>query len=110
MAATATEPGMRFDAAAREAVSELCRRFQVRLLDVFGSAARPDFDPARSDVDLLVSFEPGAEPGMFGYIEFIERLEALFGRHVDLLSDTPLRNPFLRQAVEAERRPLFAQP
>jgi uncharacterized protein len=45
-----------FIEAQRSAIAELCRRFHVRRLDVFGSAARgTDFDPSRSDVDLLVS-------------------------------------------------------
>lgn len=43
----------------RNALTELCRRHGVRRLDVFGSAARGiDFDPARSDTDLLVEFGP----------------------------------------------------
>ena len=42
----------------RHDIAELCRRFHVNRLEVFGSAARgSDFDPARSDVDLLVSYE-----------------------------------------------------
>jgi predicted nucleotidyltransferase len=45
----------------RTGPADLCRRFRVRRLDVFGSAARgDDFDPARSDVDLLVTYEPDA--------------------------------------------------
>ena len=48
-----------FIEAQRAAIAELCRRFHVRRLDVFGSAARgTDFDPSRSDVDLLVSYLP----------------------------------------------------
>ena len=42
----------------RRDIAELCRRFHVNRLEVFGSAARgSDFDPARSDVDLLVTYE-----------------------------------------------------
>jgi uncharacterized protein len=47
----------------REELRALCRRFHVLRLDVFGSAARGDFDPERSDVDFLVEFDrtdPGA--------------------------------------------------
>ena len=40
----------------REELRDLCRRFHVRRLEVFGSAARGDFDPARSDIDFLVEF------------------------------------------------------
>jgi len=44
----------------REELRELCRRFHVRRLDLFGSATGDDFDPARSDLDFLVEFEPEA--------------------------------------------------
>ncbi len=44
----------------RAAIEELCRRYGVTKLDVFGSATREDFDEARSDVDFLVEFEMGA--------------------------------------------------
>jgi uncharacterized protein len=111
MSASAEAPvGMPIDAATRAAVAELCRRYRVARLDIFGSAVREDFDPARSDVDLLVTFEPDSGVGLFDYVAFAEALEALFGRRVDLVSSRKLRNPYLRQQVEAERRPLFAVP
>ena len=61
-----------------EELRDLCRRFHVRRLDVFGSAARGDFDPARSDLDFLVEFEPlqrGADlDAFFGLKEALEQL------------------------------------
>jgi uncharacterized protein len=41
----------------REKLDELCRRFQVKQMELFGSAARGDFDPDRSDLDFLMEFE-----------------------------------------------------
>ena len=41
----------------RDELRAVCRRFHVRRLDLFGSAARGDFDPQRSDVDFLVEFD-----------------------------------------------------
>ncbi len=105
--APASQPGLALDAATLAAVSGICRRFQVRRLDMVGSATRADFDPARSDVDLLVDFEPEARIGLFAYVAFADAMEVLFGRHVDLLSGKSLRNPVLRRAVEADRRPLY---
>jgi uncharacterized protein len=66
----------------RRDIAELCERFHVNRLEVFGSAARgTDFDPARSDVDLLVTYEPStARPTLEEYFAFREQLEALFGR------------------------------
>jgi predicted nucleotidyltransferase len=47
----------------RADIAELCRRFHVTQLDVFSSAARDsDFDPYRSDVDLVVTYRPGRHP------------------------------------------------
>jgi uncharacterized protein len=77
----------------REELRELCRRFGVRRLDVFGSAARGDFDPARSDVDFLVEFA-AQDDNLARFLDFKQALEALLARRVDL---------FDRKAIEASR-------
>ena len=91
-----------------EALALLCRKYGVRRLDLFGSAATGGFDPARSDVDLLVEL-PALPPGDYAdaYFGLLSELEAMFGRRVDLLTYAALANPHLRRRVEAERRPLF---
>ena len=91
-----------------EALAALCRRHGVRRLDLFGSAATGGFDPARSDVDLLVELAE-LPPGDYAdaYFGLLAGLEALFGRKVDLLTRAALVNPHLRRRVEAERRTLF---
>ncbi|MGH7044244.1 MAG: nucleotidyltransferase family protein [Acetobacteraceae bacterium] len=65
-------------AAHRAEIVALCRRFHVRRLEVFGSAARgTDFDPTRSDVDLLVTYGPDAKrPSLGEHFELHDRLEA----------------------------------
>jgi uncharacterized protein len=52
-------------------------------LRLFGSAVREDFDPDRSDVDLLVEYEPGKHPGLNHFL-VAEELSDLFGQKVDL--------------------------
>ena len=85
-------------------IAELCRRFHVRRLDIFGSAARGDFDPARSDLDFVVEFEPDHPLGGFEiYFWLKEALEALFGRKVDLVSQGAVENPYLRKSIDASR-------
>ena len=84
---------------------ELCRRFGVQRLDLFGSAATGRFDPARSDLDFLVAFGP-AGIGKRD-LQFLGELEKLFGREVDLINEAELQNPYLRRQIEAERRTLF---
>lgn len=90
-------------------IAELCRRYQVRKLDVFGSAANGEFDPETSDIDLLVTYEPGADLGPWAcrYVELHDELERLLGRSVDLVFDKEFRNPYFREAVEESRAPLY---
>lgn len=93
----------------REELEALCRRYHVRRLDLFGSAARDDFDPERSDIDLLVEFDR-THPDAFSlksYFGFKEALEALFGRPVDLVEPGALRNPYLKASIDASREPVF---
>ena len=77
----------------REELRDLCRRFHVRRLDVFGSAAHGDFDPARSDVDFLVEFATQNDD-FARFLDFKQALEALLARRVDLVD---------RKAIEASR-------
>jgi predicted nucleotidyltransferase len=93
----------------RQQIVELCRRFEVRKLDIFGSAAREDFDPARSDFDLLVEFEPDSSLRFLEqYFGFKEELEELLERSVDLVMPAAVLNPYLRESIERDRRSLYA--
>ena len=92
-----------------DALRHLCRKHGVRRLDLFGSAAAGLFDTDDSDLDFLVEFDP-ISPGSYAdaYFGLLEALEELFGRPVDLVVDTAIRNPYFRQAVEQTRSPLYA--
>ena len=93
----------------RVALEELCRRYGVRSLFVFGSAARDDFDPGRSDVDLLVEFEALPLGGYAdAYFGLRESLEDLFGRDVDLVALSAVRNPYMKADIERTRTLLYA--
>lgn len=87
---------------------ELCRRMDVRRLELFGSAARGDFDPAHSDLDFLVEFDDAARPALTAYFELKESLEAMFGRPVDLVMPDAVRNPFVKADIEKTRQLLYA--
>ncbi len=94
----------------RDELRDLCRHFQVRRLEIFGSAAREaEFDPARSDIDFLVEFEP-LQPSAYAdaFFGLKEGLERLFGRRVDLISPASIRNPYFRQGVERTKALLYA--
>lgn len=81
-------------------LADLCRRYRICKLSLFGSALREDFT-ARSDVDVLVEFEPGAVPGL-AFFRIQEELSQLLGRAVDLNTPGSLsayfRDDVLRQA------------
>ena len=88
--------------------SELCARHAVARLDVTGSAARADFHPARSDIDLLVEFLPEASVSALQFIELSDALEQAFGRRVDLIELSAVTNPILREAFLRDRMPFYA--
>jgi hypothetical protein len=98
------------DGAMRDALRSLCLRCHVRRLDLFGSAITDRFDPAQSDLDMLVTFEDLA-PGPYAdaYFALKQGLEDLFQREVDLVTVAELENPYFRREVEAHRQTVFSQ-
>lgn len=90
-------------------IEALCRRFGVRRLDLFGSAAGDRFDPSRSDFDFLVDL--GEQPSaayVDAYFGLQESLEQLLGRPVDLVTEPSLTNPYLRKSILQSRQLLYA--
>ncbi len=93
----------------REQIAELCRQHHVRRLAIFGSAARDDFDPARSDVDVLVDFASAAIPTYIDhYVGLRSGLESLFHRPVDLLQEGVIRNPYRLRSILEDKVELYA--
>ncbi|MGI0083833.1 MAG: nucleotidyltransferase family protein [Nitrososphaerales archaeon] len=93
----------------RNEVEALCRRFCVRRLELFGSAATGKERAGESDLDFLVEFA-SLPPGGYAdaYFGLLESLETLFGRPVDLVVASAIRNPYFRQAVERTKTLLYA--
>jgi hypothetical protein len=87
-------------------LAEICRRYQVRELAVFGSAAQGAMRPD-SDIDLLVEFLPEAEIGLLEHAGLMLDLAQLLGREVDLVSKRGLK-PFIRDSILREARPVYA--
>jgi predicted nucleotidyltransferase len=78
---------------AKSELAEICRRHNVRRLDLFGSAVGSNFDPRTSDLDFLVEFGPFTK-GEYSehYFALIEDLKSLFGRPVDVVVSRAVRN------------------
>jgi uncharacterized protein len=93
----------------RNELADLCRRLGVRRLELFGSAARDDFDEAKSDIDLLVDFgdHPGSR-GLGAYFDLKDALEALFARPVDLVEIGSVRNPYVKASIDRDRQVIYA--
>jgi len=87
-------------------ISEICRRYGVKELSVFGSAVRGELRPG-SDIDLLVDFLPDARPGLLGLSAMARELSDVVGRRVDL-AVKPALKPLIRPEVLAEAQPLYA--
>jgi len=92
----------------RERLATLCERYGVARLEAFGSTARGDAG-AGSDLDILVTFEPGAAPGL-AFVELQRDLEALFGGPVDLLTRSAVErspNKYFRRFALQRTEPLY---
>jgi predicted nucleotidyltransferase len=91
------------------AIAELCRRYHVRKLEVFGSAARgSDFDPTLSDADFLVEFAGEEQgPSLQTFFGLRQELAELIGREVDLAETASLRNPYVRASIEQSRELVY---
>ena len=82
----------------RQALIRICQRHGVKRLALFGSVVRDDFGPL-SDVDVLIDFKPSRVPDLFEFGILAEELAALFGRRVDLVTSSSLKNPYRRASI-----------
>jgi uncharacterized protein len=89
-------------------IADLCRKYHVTELALFGSALRDDFT-SRSDFDFLVTFDERARVNLFDYAELQIALSDLLNRDVDLVSKKGLR-PLIRDEVIAGARVVYAAP
>ena len=92
----------------RDKLIELCKKYGVKELDVFGSAATEEFDRVRSDIDFLVEFDQTVRENRFdNFFALFEELKRLFGRPVDLVEPGGLRNPYFIKRVNQTRRMIY---
>jgi len=90
------------------ALTDLCRRYHVAKLELFGSRAKGTARPD-SDVDLLVTFESGCTPGL-EFFGMADDFAAIFGHPVDLFTRESVErspNPYKRESILAAAEPLY---
>jgi predicted nucleotidyltransferase len=83
------------------AILDFCRRWRVIQLELFGSALRDDFGP-ESDIDLLVTLEPGAAIDLYDLMAMRDEMAQIVGRPVDLFERAGVeksKNPYRRQSI-----------
>ena len=91
----------------RQILEEFCRKWRIRELSIFGSVLRADFGP-ESDLDFLVSFDPGSPWSLFDLMEMKEELENRLGCTVDLVEKEALRNPWRKREILTTREVVYA--
>lgn len=90
-------------------VQQLCRTYRVARLELFGSAAKGQFDSSRSDLDFLVEFQPlSPSERADAYFGLLAALQDLFQRDIDLVEAAAVTNPYFKQAVDANRTVVYA--
>ena len=90
-----------------ERIAEMCRKWRIAELSLFGSILRDDFG-RDSDVDLLVVFEPDDPWDLWDLMHCENEFAALFGRKVDLVEKSALRNRFRRHEILKTSQLLYA--
>lgn len=89
------------------AIANLCRKYRIRKLDLFGSAATGAFDPETSDVDFIVDLGEYDHSLAQRYFDFIWELEDLLGYPVEMITEPSIKNPYFREAVEEQRTVVY---
>ena len=98
----AADASIRID---HEEIAEFCRARGIRKMSLFGSVVRDDFDPDRSDVDVLVELAPDTRVGL-DYFGWADELSRIFGRKADLSSRL---NKHIEDEVRREALTIYEQ-
>lgn len=89
-------------------LKRLCQDYDVKTMYVFGSACTDDFNDD-SDIDILISFKDiSIEKYTDNYFELHYKLEELFNRKIDLLTENSLSNPYFIESIEETKQLLYA--
>lgn len=82
-------------------LERFCRKHRIRRLSLFGSVLKGTAGPD-SDIDLLVEFEPGSEPGLIGLSRMENELSELAGgRRIDLRTAEDLSRYFRDEVIRS---------
>ena len=88
-------------------IRSACSRHSVSSLAIVGSAARADFDPARSDIDVLVDFVDADINYFRAFMGLRDELTSILGRKVDVITRRGIRNQLLLRSLENDAIQLY---
>lgn len=91
----------------RERIGRFCEKWKIEELSLFGSVLREDFG-SESDIDVLVRFEPVVPWSLYDWVDMIDELREIFGRDVDPVEESGLRNPFRRRSILTTKKTVYA--
>lgn len=94
----------------QQPIAEFCRRHHIRQMSLFGSVLRDDFG-AGSDIDVLVSFAPGARRSLFDLVAMQNELQAILGHEVDLVERSAVErseNYIRRKSILQNQEVIYA--
>ena len=101
------EPTGRLPEIDARALAAICRKYGVKKMQLFGSAARNELRPD-SDVDLMVEFKRSSRTTSFDLVHMRDELSPLFGkREVNIASREILENPYRRKTILPDLRTLY---
>ncbi|MDO8140388.1 MAG: nucleotidyltransferase domain-containing protein, partial [Candidatus Brocadiales bacterium] len=86
----------------KQVIEKICSNLRVKRLDLVGSASRNDFQPGRSDIDVLVEFD-GYDRLFDRYFELKTQLEEQLGTQVDVIQDGAVKNPYVRKSLNRDK-------
>jgi predicted nucleotidyltransferase len=94
----------------KQKLQSLCQRFNVKSLDVFGSAlSEKTFDKHKSDIDFLVEFEPmEAVQHAKSYFGLLQSLQDMLSCRIDLIEIKAVHNPYFLDSINKSRSQIYA--
>src|SRR5688572_26004428 len=91
-----------------EEIAQLCEKYGVRKLELFGSACRGEFDSETSDLDFVAEFDDRQSPGYLDrFLDFADAVEALMGRKIDLVTSSSTMTPHFRKELNKCRSVVY---
>ncbi|MGB4117009.1 MAG: nucleotidyltransferase domain-containing protein [Polaromonas sp.] len=91
------------------AIGQVCAKYGIAKLEVFGSAARSsDFSEKSSDADFLVEFLPSTQPGLDEFFGAKAELEIILKRDIDLVQAKAVNNPYVLASINLSRELVYA--